>query len=329
MVKVAIISFEHLHAWGYSAALEESSLTDFCAFFEDNPETFARIKEKHPGSKAYQSYEKLLEESGCEAVIVTSANVRHKEHVIAAAKAGKHVLCEKPIATTMEDAREMIEECRKAGVKLGTAFPVRYSPAVKRARDLIQSKKLGKLLAANTTNHGSMPGGWFAKKELSGGGAVMDHTVHVTDLLRYMLNQEITKVYATSGNNLHSMEVEDCGLLMLELSGGAFVTLDSSWSRPSCYPLWGDVKLDFKGTEGNLSVNCFPWLLNLYQNSTNKHTTHPGGDNIDFELVEDFARSIIEDREPLVTGEDGLRALEVTLAAFRSIEEKRPVSLPL
>ena len=329
MVKVAIISFEHMHAYSYAAALARLSQTTFIAFADDDPKRLARLKKMYPRVKAYKCWKKLLDDDICDAVIVTSANVRHREQVIAAARAGKHVLCEKPLATTMKDARAMIEACRSAGVKLQTAFPVRYSPAVTRARALIRAGELGGILAIKTTNHGSMPGGWFADKKLSGGGAITDHSVHVADLLRYILGQEFIEVYAEMTTKLHPLKVEDCGLLMLKLSGGAFASIDASWSRHPSYKIWGDVTMDFKGTKANISIDCFPRLVHLYQNKTMKHSTFSGGDNLDLCLIGDFADCIIHDRPPSITGEDGLRAMEVSLAAYKAIREKRPVSLPL
>jgi predicted dehydrogenase len=271
----------------------------------------------------------LLREDDCDAVIVTSANACHKQHVIAAARAGKHILCEKPIATTIRDAGKMIDACKGAGVKLQIAFPVRYSPAIRRAKAILGEKKAGRILAVKATNHGSMPGGWFVERNLSGGGAIMDHTVHVADLLRYLLGEEITEVYAEKTTRLYPLKVEDCGLLMLRFSGGSFVSLDTSWSRPPSYKIWGDVTLSFKGTRGNISIDCFPRVLHIYQNKNMKHSTMSGGDNLDQALIEDFADCLRNNREPGITGEDGIKALEVVIAAYRAIRERRPISLPL
>jgi predicted dehydrogenase len=328
-LKVAIVSFEHMHAFGYAAALENSSKTSFAGYAEEDPARRSQIKNFHPKVKGYETVDELLKNAECDAVVITSANARHKDHAVKCARAGKHILCEKPIATTLTDARSIINECRKAGVKLQTAFPVRYSPAIIRAKALLAEKKLGQILAVKTTNHGSMPGGWFVEKKLSGGGAIMDHTVHVADLLRYLLGEEFTQVYAEKATRIHPLSVEDCGLLMMKMSGGAFASLDTSWSRSPSYKIWGDVTLDFKGAEANLSVDCFPRSLDIYQNKTMKHSSLSGGDNLDLALIEDFAGSVSANIEPGITGEDGYRALEVAVAAYQSIREKRPVTLPL
>ena len=133
MIRTGIISFEHMHAWGYAHALQRCEETIFAAFAEEDPERRRTITKEFPAAHAFDSWKAMLEKEPLDAVIVTSANTRHREHAVAAARAGKHVLCEKPISTTLKDARAIIEACRKAGVKLQTAFPVRFCPAVTRA----------------------------------------------------------------------------------------------------------------------------------------------------------------------------------------------------
>ena len=177
MVKVGMISFAHMHAYSYASCLKELPNAEIVAIYNEDTSVADDLCRRF-GGKFFDDYHKLLEED-LDAVIVCSANADHREHVIAAAEAGKAVLCEKPIATTVEDGQEMIEACEKAGVKFGIAFPCRYIPAVRRAKEAVESGQIGRIIGIKGTNHGSMPGGWFAQKEKSGGGAVMDHTVHV------------------------------------------------------------------------------------------------------------------------------------------------------
>ena len=329
MIRIALLGFEHVHAYGYAEVLGQLQNVKFTAFADDNPKRRRAMARRFPKPKAYGSWRRLLAEAPCDAVIIASANARHYEMGVAAAKAGKHILCEKPITTTLEDARALIDTCAAHSVKLQVAFPVRYCAAIQQARDVIASSELGEILAINTTNHGTMPGGWFANKKLAGGGAIMDHTVHVVDLLRYLLGKEFTRVYAESTTKLYPIKVEDCALLMLEMAGGPFVSLDASWSRPPSYKTWGNVILEFKGTKSNLSLDCFPTTLNIYQNKTMRHTTLSGGDNFDREMIAAFVDAIINNREPDITGEDGYKALEVALAAYQAIKRRQPVSLPL
>lgn len=169
-------------------------------------------------------------------MIVTSENSTHRKFVAIAARKGKHVLCEKPIATTVEDANAMVEICKENNVKLQMAFLVRYSASVRKAKEIIGAGFLGDVINLVGNNHGRMPGGWFTDLELSGGRAVMDHTVHVVDIVRWLLDCEFTTVYATFGTLIHDIRVEDCGLEMFKLSTGQYMTLDCSWSRPRAHP---------------------------------------------------------------------------------------------
>jgi predicted dehydrogenase len=264
-------------------------------------------------------YHVMLDTVRCDAVIITSANADHCAIALECVRRRKHILCEKPIATTVEDAQAMIWAAREAGVKLMTAFPVRFSPAVRQAKRIIKEGKLGRVLGGATSNHGSMPGGWFTQPERSGGGAIIDHTVHVIDLIRWLFEDEIESVFALAENRLHpEISCEDCGLLLFRTRKGLSFSLDTSWSRCKSYPIWGDVKLDIRGEDANLFLNCFPCSVNLYDDTVLRHTAFSLGDNLDRLMLEEFCAAIREDREPEVTGEDGLRALEVTLAAYKA-----------
>ena len=121
---------------------------------------------------------------------------------------------------------------------------------------------------------------------------------------------------------LYDIPCEDVGLLTFTLGDRIFGTLDTSWSRPPSYSIWGDVTLRFIGSEGVLEVDGFPRAFHIYENSAERHhSALSGGDNADAELIKDFLAAIREDRAPSVSGEDGLRALEVALAAYRSARQ--------
>jgi len=164
--------------------------------------------------RSFDSAEALLAE-GLDGVIICSANRQHRGLTELAAQHTRHILCEKPIATTLADAEAMIAACAQTGTKLQIAFPVRFAPPVQRLRALLQSGALGRIYSLKTTNHGTMPGGWFIDRELAGGGAVIDHTVHVIDLLRWFFAAEVTEVYAEIGVGLlhDGLAIDDAGML--------------------------------------------------------------------------------------------------------------------
>jgi len=328
-LRLAIISFAHMHAYSYADVLSRSALGELVAIAESDPRRHENLRKRYPFvAHWYHDYRDLLRAQVCDAVIVTSENVYHAPIVLDALAAGFHVLCEKPLATTVHDACAMIEAAERAQRWLMTAFPVRFSPAVACARRAVEKGELGHVLGGSTSNHGSMPGGWFVDPQLSGGGAVMDHTVHVVDLLRWIFRCEVETVYAEFANRLHpEIPCEDVGLLALQMENGAVFTLDTSWSRCKTYPIWGDVKLDIRGERARLSIDCFPLQVHRYDDARQRHDAFACADNLDELMITEFLQAISENRPPLVTGGDGLRALEVALAAYEAGKRKRPVAV--
>ncbi len=324
-MKVGIISFAHMHAQSYAAYLQKHPDVQFTAIW-DNDEERGRA-----AAAAYQvDYHRDLREflqTDVEAVIVCSENARHKEHVIAAAKAKKQILCEKPIATEVKDAEEMIRTCRDEGVILQIAYPVRFSPVMEQVKQLIESQAIGKILAINGTNHGQMPGGWFVDKELSGGGAATDHIVHVMDLVRWLLKDEGKSVYAELDTRFYDIEVEDCGIVSLEMESGVIVTIDPSWSRPKTFPTWGDVTMHIVGTKGTLWVDVFKQHALFYNDRGNRLQYLPWAKDMDEGLIADFVQCVQEGRPPSISGEDGLRTLEIVKAAYESNRCKQAVMI--
>jgi predicted dehydrogenase len=180
---VALLGVAHVHAEGYAAWLTRQPDVDVLGFVEDDPVLAA-------GFAASTGLRRLplqeLPERNPRGVVVCSETVHHRAYVDAAAQAGAHVLCEKPIATTVADAQAMLDACTRAGVAFHTAFPVRYSPAAQTLRAQLRAGELGAVLAYSGVNHSVAPDherAWFSDPALSGGGAGMDHIIHLADLL--------------------------------------------------------------------------------------------------------------------------------------------------
>lgn len=323
-VKVGILSFAHMHAYSYANSLNALPEVDFVGIADEDAER-GQAMAKQFGTEFFPSYEALIQR--VDAVVITSENVKHRELTLMAAKAGKHVLCEKPIATSVEDGKAMIEACRENGVKLMIAFPCRYSPSAIRTKEQIDSGAIGSLLAIKGTNHGQMPGGWFVQKEKSGGGAVIDHTVHVTDLMRWIMKSEPTEVYAEISNGMNHQDFDDVGMLTITFDNSVFSTLDTSWSRPKSYPIWGDVTMDILGTEGMVGTSLFSQNIAYYSDETMRASWLGWGGDFDCAMIRDFVCSITEDKPMPITGEDGLQALKVALAAYKSKETGAPVKI--
>lgn len=330
-LRVGIMSFAHLHAEGYIGNLRSMPDIEYIGFADHDAERLEKYG-KQFNSKTYPSYETLLAEKP-DAVIICSENNKHRELVELAASAGVHILCEKPIATSVSDATAMIEACKEANVKLMIAQPMRFSAIAQQLKASLLNNDAGTVFCANATNQGENPDyhrAWFSDKELAGGGAVMDHTVHVVDLLRWYMQSEPIEVYAEIDNLFDKearLNVDTAGLLMITFDNGVFVTLDTSWSRPSFYPTWGNVKIDLVAQKGVIRTDYFNQSLTVYEGQEQKPLWHYWGSDPNQGMIDEFFACVREDRSPLITGEDGLMALKVVLAAYESGKNHEVVSI--
>jgi predicted dehydrogenase len=323
-LRVGILSTAHLHVWSYVACLRAHPDAEIVGVWDDEIERAEPFAQKS-GIPFVGFLEDLL--AAVDAVVIVSENTRHAEMVEAAARAGKHVLCEKPLATTEEDFARIERAVSESGVRLMTAFPCRFSPAYQRLKERVLAGDIGKIRAICSTNRGTCPFGWFVEKEKSGGGAMIDHVVHVTDLLRDLLGEEVVRVQAQVGSNMYEQEWEDTAMLTLEFPDGVFASLDSSWSRPKTYRTWGDVTMNVVGDTGVIELDMFGQEVHHYHEGPVTHSVVPFGSNMDAGMVDEFVRACLEGREPVVTGFDGVQAARVALAGYRSLEAGQPVSL--
>lgn len=318
MAKIGIMSFAHMHAYSYAACLNALPEAELAAVWDDDPERGLAVAQQFDTHFIADIRTFLGLDLG--GVIITGENVKHREMAERAAAAEKWILCEKPIAPNVEDAQAIVNVCKRARVGLGTAFPCRYSAPLIAVKEIIDSGEYGEIYAASCTNNGQFPGGWFAQQAAAGGGATMDHTVHVVDVLRWMTGKEFTKVYCENGTLLRrGIDTDDLGSLHLEMQGGIKVSHIASWSRSDSFPTWGDVTLEIVAEKGIIRADAFNQKLDVYNDKALKAEWAYWGDNPDLGLVKDFVAATDECRAPSVTGVDGLRAVEVTVAAYASV----------
>lgn len=328
-VRVGMLSFAHEgHAASYAASLRQTPGVALVAVADDD-EARGRGYAARLGATFHADYRELLADGSIAAVVVCAENARHRELTVAAAAAGKHVLCEKPLATTRADGLAMIAACREHGVKLQIAFPMRFSPPVIALREAVRAGTIGTPLMVMATNPRRMPPGWFGDPALAGGGATLDHTVHVADLLRWIFDQEIVSVYAEVDTRIHlDARTDDVGVLLLGLDGGLAASLDASWSRARTWPSWGGLTLEVIGERGVLSLDAFAQNIQHFDDRAGRYGLVPFTEGGDPQLVRSFIAAIRDDTIPPVTGEDGLRALEVALCAYASAKSHEPVACP-
>jgi predicted dehydrogenase len=323
---VAIVGCAHRpHAWSYARALSASASARLIGVFDEDPALGRSVADDFAAPWT-DDLDGLLESPELDAVVVCSPTSQHRRHVETAAAAGRHVLCEKPIATTVEDGRAMVEACERADVQLHLAFVSRFLPHVRTAKDALDSGSLGDVVGVRAGNRGRPPlpphyPEWITDARESGGGALIDHSVHLTDLVRHLTGSEVALVAAETGSLLWEAGVEDCALLSLVLDKGGVASLDPSWSVPVNNPWDYDFFLSLVGTGGSIDLDDLAESVQIVSARTGDGLRLAGfGDDPDAAMIETFCASVRQGshREPSASGEDGLRALEVALAGYAS-----------
>lgn len=324
----SIAQHRHLPEYQWN---EQVELVAVCDIHEGRVK---EIAEKYQ-VKAYTEYEELLEDKEIEAVSVCTPNYLHAPISIAALKAGKHVLCEKPMATSKEEAEQMIEAAKASGKKLMIGHNQRFVKSHQKARQLIKSGEVGKIHSFRTAfGHGGPEGwsvegkeGWFFNKEKAFIGAMGDLGVHKADLLRYILDEEFVEVGAFVETNAKDFSnVDDNAVCVLKSKSGVIGTLAASWA----YTAKEDNSTIIYGEKAVLRLEDHPNYSLIVQYATGEvvnyelgriQSNDAGGQNKSG-VIDHFVESITEDKDPLITGEEGKRSLGIILAALESSETK-------
>lgn len=330
-MRIGIMSFAHLHAEDYIGNLRNAPGVEMIGFSDTDAERGQHFAEVFD-ARWFPTHEALLAEKP-DGVIICSENANHRALVEMAAAAGVHILCEKPIEVTLADAEAMRVAYETAGVNFMTAFPVRFMPSVASVKAALDRGDLGRLYAVNGINHSEIPRehrAWFAQKALAGGGAVMDHTVHLVDMLRWYLDSEIVEVYAEVDNLFYpnEVDVDTAGIVLLTFANGVFASIDCSWSRPTYYSRWGHMKFDIVGENGFTVVDALSQYHTVYSQKAPRNPlwVNWGSDANQF-MINEFVASIREGRQPSVTWKDGYETLRVALACYESALAGQPVKL--
>ena len=331
-MKVGIMSFAHHHAEAYIQNLRAIPQVELLGVADEDINRGERIAEQHE-TRFFRTYEELIS-TDPDGVIICSENNKHLPLVELAADAGVNVLCEKPIATCIKDARTIVDACDRAGVLLMTAFPMRFSTPLVGIKEKLAAGDFGQLYCFNATNQGELPNKhreWFVDKTLAGGGAVMDHTVHLVDIMRWYSGEEVSEVYAQTNHIFHAdeVEVETGGLELITFEYGTFASIDSSWSRPPYWPTWGGLTFEMVTERGSILVDAFRQNLTIYRRDWQRAGWTYWGTDANQAMINEFVAAIRDNRQPSVSGYDGLKAVEVVEAAYASAKSGQPVRLPL
>ena len=270
--------------------------------------------EKKYGAKGYTDYCELLANPEIEVVSVCVPTTFHHAVVMEAIRHKKHVLVEKPIAFTLTEAEEMIAAAKEAGVILATGHVERFNPAVQKAKELIDDGVIGDIVSAFAKRVGPLP------PRIKDVGVSIDLAIHDLDIMNYLFEEEITQVYGTMNSSFDDSEFEDHAEIMVSFDNESTGIIEVNWLTP-----YKRRELELTGTAGIISVDYIQQSIEVFgkfaQDIEIVHEEPLKGE------LKSFLNSVVEEKEPVITGEDGLKALKMVIAANKSSKEHRPVSL--
>ena len=297
------------------------------------------IAEKYGAKDYYSDYMELLARDDISAVSIATPDFAHTDIVIAAAKAGKHILVEKPLATSVEDCEKILAAVREAkDIKFMVDFHNRWNPPFVKAKSAIEQGDLGKpmLMYIRLSDTIFVPTGmlsWASKSEV-----VWFVGSHAVDLVRWMFNDEVVKVYAVSRSEVlkgKGVDTPDFYQAILEFKNGGVATVENCWILPDSLPTVIDFKCQIVGSEGAV-------YLDLSSNGVIRQYTAEKASNPDFlgsptihgkhmgfalESIRHFVDCVLNDKEPIITGADGLAATRIITAMQESSKKGEPVYL--
>ncbi len=355
--KIAILGcgkVAHLHA----QAIQNLPHTKLAGVWSRTSETAFNFAKKYK-TKSYIDIELLVKRESIDLAIVCTPHPFHRDPVIQAAKAGANVLVEKPLASTLEDSDAMISACKEAGVKLGVISQRRWYEPVKRVKYAIEKGKIGKPVFG-TVNMLGWRGKdyydadeWRGTWEMEGGGVLVNQAPHQLDILLWYMG-EIDEVYGLWKNLNHPyIEVEDTAVAILKFkNGGIGNIIVSNSQKPGIY---GKVHVHGEsgasvGVQTDGGAMFIAGMSNVLEPPVNDLWTVPGEEKLlekwikedsdKFnsvdptvyymeQQIEDFIDALTYHRDPLVTGEDGRKTVELFTAIYRSTRDNRPVKFPL
>lgn len=337
-IKVAVIGCgsiaKHRHIPEY-AENPHAELVAFCDPVIERAEAFA----KQYGGKAYRDYTEMLEKEAIDAVSICTPNVHHAPASIEAAKHNVHVLCEKPMATSLDEASEMIQVAEENNVILMIGHNQRLMPPHVKAKEILESGSLGNVLTFRSSfSHGgpeswSVDGvdSWFFRKEEAFIGALGDLGVHKIDLVMWLLDEKIVEVNAMMGRLEKAGDVEDNALILTKTENGKLGTFIISWTHSP----GEDNSTILYCEKGILKIGTdieYPVIVEYKNGEVTKYqlggiATNEEGGQTKSGVIDAFIEAIRSNRRPPITGFDGKLALQVVLAAVEASEKKKTITI--
>ena len=332
-MKVGVIGaggVARFHFEGYRAAGAE-----VVAVADVHEATLARAQADWNVPRGYSDFHTLLADPEVEAVSICTPNAYHHPATVAAARVGKHVLCEKPISLNLDLAQEMIDECRRAGVVLQIGHHLRSNAFAEQAKKMVEAGELGRLTFLRLRQAhdwgGQPPRASFGTVASAGGGTLLDNGSHMMDLAR-SFGGNVREVYARMGTLAYEVEVEDTSLVSLSFTSGAFGSVENAWTATG----WEEA-FSLYGTRGALEYTNrtgTPEMRFVHRTSpgttwgeTDVTTYRFGGLEAHARGVVEFLAAVRGEQPVICTGEDGLEAVRLILASYQSAKEDQPVRM--
>jgi predicted dehydrogenase len=289
-----------------AAALRDTDRSALMAVSRRQTGLARAFAEEFGASKWYSTWAELVADPDLNAVYLATPVHLHAEQTIAAAAAGKHVLCEKPLALSVAECDRMIAACRANNVKLGVAYYRHFYPVINRIRKILQSDEIGKPVMAQINAFESFnpprdhPRHWLLRKDESGGGPMFDFGCHRIEVLLHLMGP-ISKVRGLTANVRFEREVEDTAAALFRFEAGGCGTLAVTHSASEAQDT-----LDVFGAAGSVHVTVLnEGNLRVLTAHGERTEAHPPAENLHAPLIADFVEAVLNDREPAVTGEIG------------------------
>ena len=293
-------------------ALNNSANSKLVAVSRANSQLLDSFADEFSVEKRYPDWRDLIQDPEIDAVYVASPVYLHADQTIAAADAGKHILCEKPMALDVAQCDQMIAACNRKRVKLGIAYYRHFYPVIRRIKEIIVSGELGDAVFTQINAfewfnpRAGHPREWLLKPELSGGGPMFDFGCHRVEVLLDLFGP-MSKVKSTMGNVVFEREVEDVATAQFQFETGACATLSVSHAA---FEPQDTLSLFF--SRGSIHVpGLSKGTMRVIGEQGERVEEHPPAQNIHQPLIEDFVSALIEDRSPVVGGEIGKGVAEI------------------
>lgn len=313
---------------------------ELVAVMDVNIQVAQAAKEKYNAHYAFDKVQDVCALEEIDAIYIASPVSYHKEQAFMAAKAKKHILIEKPVALTSDEAIEIDSYCKEQGVKLGVGLMMRFHSYHQKMKEIITKGTIGEIVSARaqlTCWFPEMENNWRQNMKTSGGGAMMDMGIHCIDLIQYITGLKAVQVAGMTGNQIFHYGVEDAGSVIMKMDNGSICYVDSNFNIPDDA---ARCKMEFYGTKGSImaegtisqveggTVEVLAAEDTLdYNASQDRNATKPMEIKVEFgnmytKEIEAFGNAIINNSPVPVTAEDAIFNQKIVEAVYKS-QEKR------